>query len=1406
MKCPNCGFENLPEMKFCGMCGARLTQICSNCGFANPLVHHFCGMCGSPLITSAPSHEDTAPVTGDGAVRPYPADLNGGIAATPSLVRVPSPAGKPSPQAKSGAPASASQASNGQALPPEGEAFDEQRGAGPSAELRTGAAPSRRSGAALPPEGDAATRHSDALLGTSRASPPPLSLEGERRVATIVIADVKGSTDLIEQVGTERWVEIMNRVLQILETEVYRYGGEVDQFRGDGLVAFFGASAAHEDDPERAVLAAMSMQESLKAYAAELMATPTPIGGVSDPYPPIHLQLRVGVNTGEVIAASIGNRRQHREDTAMGGAIALAARMEAAAEPGTVLVSENTYRLVPMQFEWEPLGKIKVKGIRQPVSVYRPLAPRLDAERHQGYDLAVPLIGRDTEFHVLKGCVEDLLKGRGGIVMVTGDRGIGKSYLMYEVRHHFARQNAVVSKATEAACTLNEDRENVDGVAFPNPEEAGDDPSDGDDRINPEDNADVAEVATSTQNLTWIRGRCYSYGQSWPYTMWLSLLQNWLGVRPEEHKEEETRNRLKAECEDLWGDEMGEYYPYLATFLSLPLEKASSDRIKHLSAEGLRQRFFLTIRSWIEALVKHRGPLVLSLTDMHWANSTSLDLLKYCLPLCDQIPLLWVFVFRLEAHRLEDQQLAPSPVWEFRHYVETEYPHRLTNLPIPPLTKTQSGEFIDRLIGPGTLPEETRAFIIDKAEGNPYYIKELIHSLINQGVLVREGKSEGAGSAESQLACDGWRVTRAVTSLDLPESLQSLLTSRIDHLAPEERQVLQMAAVIGPVFWSNVLQALASHAASPIASRTLREHLTTLQRVQLIRERGQVSELGMEYVFKSSLIRDAAYEGLLSAQRSAYHLQVAEYLESHFDMETLAPYYGVLAYHYRQGGEPGKELFYTLQAAEQARKIYANAEALEHYTHALELLDEMEEQAQDEDRRYVVRTQRFEVLDGRREVHSLLGNFSDARRDAEALLPLARQLEDDAIWLIDALLQQPGVGWWRYRDEIIDGIPLAEEALGLARELGDRHREMRCLTAIAEQRANLNDPTWPAVADRALELARELGDRNAEVNILIGLGRIYAFSEPERSMDYLEAALPIVQALDDKQSELNLLELIGTQLESNDDYFRRLREHRKQLQLSREIGNRPAEAEALMFCGQVQGIYLGDYEGGLALLKEGRRIIAGLGGELYFLLRIAQIQTLQAKYEDALQTLEHARRLDSPLHDMGRIGLNLVSAILYNAIGDEAHLRMALDLANESRAITLETPQITQQYDMVAACEATAAHLGLAMGLTGQSDHHYQQALSDSQTAVDIYEEFGFMRPIECISEEIYYRHSLALAASGQTEASARCLEHAYEEIMRKHAMIPEDSDFRRTYLENIPIHQEILATYAASTMHLDEA
>ncbi len=1226
MRCPICGFDNLPGMKFCGQCGSRLGRICAACGFSNPPNYRFCGQCGTRLVEEAvPTEHDTIP-------------------AQPSTPLSPAEA----------------------LVPPAPE---------PPVESETRA----------------------------------LLLEGERRLATVVVADVTGSTDLLERIGTEAWVEIMNRVLHLLESEVYRFGGQVDQFRGDGLVAFFGATSAHEDDPERAVLAGLAMHTTLKPYAGELAERQG-----------INLRLRVGVNTGELIVTSVGNSRQHREDTAMGEAIAIAERMEAAAKPGTVLVSENTYSLAKSQFEWQALGEITVKGVSQPIAVYRPLA--LQADHSQAFGLSMPLIGRDDEFQALKGCVDDLYTGRGGIAVVTGDKGMGKSFLVTEVRQHFARHGALLAEAH-------------DGNASP------------------------------PASLTWLTGRCRSYTQGWPYSMWLSLLRNWLGVGWGE-PQEETRERLRHQADVLWGDRVAEHYPYLATFLSLPREDSFAERIKHLDAEGWRQQIFFAMRSWVEAMAR-RGPLVLAFADVHWADTTSLELLKYCLSLCDNEALLWLIVFRPDR---------TSPAWGFRHYVETEFPHRLTTLALPPLSEAQSCEFLDQLIGLEALPEETQDLVLSKAEGNPYYIRELVQSLIAQGILTQEDRT------------GKWQATRAVDTLDLPDSLQNLLSASIDRLSPGERHVLQMAAVIGPVFWSDVLQGLAGD------TKSLKERLTALQRAGLIYERGRIPELGMEYVFTSNLVRDAAYESLLSAQRVTCHRQVAEHLERVFGEEALTHYYGLLAYHFWRADDLGKELFYTHLAADQAKQIYANVEALERYTRALALLDEIEAQTDQEDPMHNIHTRRFEVLNGRREVFYLTGNFDAARADARALLQVARQLDDDPVWLIDALLQQPGVVQWQTREELDAGFALAEEALTLAQRLGDQRREMQSLVAIAKQRLWVNDPTAWGLAERALELARQLGDQSYEVGILVSMGQVYAWSDhPEQGMPYLEAALPICQALDDKVAEMSLVELIGLQFERSGDYYRLLTEyHEERLRISREIGHRPVEADALMDCGQVQALYLGDYDAGLALLDECLRIWEGTPGEAVALLRVSQIRIARGEYGLASETLDRVRCIigERAVKEMGQAGLRLVGAILCNALGEPSDLREALELTAQTCHLVADAP-LTRQYEMAAACESAVAHLGLAEQAVDEEERqtHLLQALESSQLALQIYQRFGFVQIIECVSQEILYRHSLALGAVGREVEAAEFLQQAYDEMMRKHDLIPADSPFRRTFLENIPLH-----------------
>lgn len=559
-------------------------------------------------------------------------------------------------------------------------------------------------------------------------------------------------------------------------------------------------------------------------------------------------------------------------------------------------------------------------------------------------------------------------------------------------------------------------------------------------------------------------------------------------------------------------------------------------------------------------------------------------------------------------------------------------------------------------------------------------------------------------------------------------------------------------------------------------------------------------DLGMQYVFKSPLLRDATYESLLSVQRTAYHLRAAEYIETRTDPEVLEGYDAMLAYHYGQAGDHRKELFYTILAAEQARKIYANAEAHQRYNRAIELLDLLEADPAAKDLAHSIQTQRFEVLKGRRAVDLDLGNIEAARFDTQALVSLAQQMPEDRTWLIDALLASAEFPA-NNREELRPDLQMAEQALDISRELGDTRRELASLMSVARIRLALREANALGIAEEALGLARRLGDLSSEVNILLRIGYAYGIDDLSRSREYLEAALVKSKSLNDKRIEALLLESLGRQFERDGDYHRQLTQYeQKRLALAREIGNRYVEGNALDSCGQIEALYLGDYELGLSQEREALRIWKHITSRIFPLLRIAQILTAQGQYTEALATLETARPLaDQVVMDIGRAGWSMVNIILFNALGDEDHLWQALDLVDQTHQMTSYN-LVSQQYRMAAACEASETHLKLARHYAqydpGESQKHLTWALDSSGSAFDLYEHFGFVQIVECTSEEILFRHSQALAANGLTEESAEISERAYREMMRKYELIPEDSPFRKTYLENIQLHRDILAAY----------
>jgi class 3 adenylate cyclase len=394
---------------------------------------------------------------------------------------------------------------------------------------------------------------------------------GERRIVTMLFSDVKGSTPMAEHLDPEEVLEIMDGAFDVLIEPITRYEGALARLMGDGVLAFFGAPIAHEDDAERACRAALAILEGAREYAARLEAE----RGISG------FEVRVGIHTGLVVVGEVGSDLRV-EYTAMGDAVNLAARMETAAEPGTVLITEDTHRLIAPLFETESLGPVEVMGRTEPVGVYRVLAPMAVAGKPRGIEgLESPLVGRDGDFDALREALERLQAGVGGIVTIVGEAGIGKSRLVAELRK----------------------------VAAP-------------------------------LDLTWVEGRCLSYGESIAYLPWLDMLHGLLGMAADAPPLA-LRNRLQEWVGALCPESFDEVYPYLGRMLSLPLEDELEDRLRGLDPEGLQVLTFRALERVVRSATDER-PLVLVCEDLHWADPSSLELLEHLLGLADRASLLLI--------------------------------------------------------------------------------------------------------------------------------------------------------------------------------------------------------------------------------------------------------------------------------------------------------------------------------------------------------------------------------------------------------------------------------------------------------------------------------------------------------------------------------------------------------------------------------------------------------------------------------------------------------------------------------------------------------------------------------------------------------------------------------------------
>src|SRR5215471_11609189 len=629
---------------------------------------------------------------------------------------------------------------------------------------------------------------------------PPVEAAGERRHVTVMFCDLVDATGICAKLDAEEWRDLVGSYLDAASAAVTELGGKVAKKLGDGLMALFGYPVARENDAERAVRAALSIQRSLAELNRQNEGAGKPV-----------LAARIAIDTGPAVLDAGGE--------IFGDVPNIAARAQALAEPGAVVVTARVQRQVAGLFVAEERGSHELKGVPEPVTLYR-IVRASGGGRLAGQRRLTPLVGREEEIAMLTRRWERARQGDGQLVLIIGEPGIGKSRLIEEFHGRL--------------------------------------------RDTPH---------------TWVEWSCLQLLQNTslhPVTEWGHQRFGGADV-PAERRLADLENNLT-----LLKLDPAENVPLLAPLLDMSLPK---ERVLTLAPEELRRRQFAALTGWTIASAKVQ-PLVLAFEDLHWADPTTLDLLRGFSERGALAPLFIVATARPEFR----------PPWSMRS-------HHVT-ISLAPLDRMQVRDMIAELSARHALPRDVMEDVAARTGGVPLFVEEVTR------LLLERGKQGGVHT--------------------IPATLQQSLTARLDQLGPA-REVAQIGAVIGRDFSYSLLRAAAEMGDTPLQTA-----LERLAEADILLVQGASPE--SSYRFKHALIQEAAYENLLKSRRQALHRHVAEILRDRF-ADTAAAEPEALAHHFTQAGLIDAAIEWWGKAGDQALRRSAFQEAISHLGKAIEMAD-----------------------------------------------------------------------------------------------------------------------------------------------------------------------------------------------------------------------------------------------------------------------------------------------------------------------------------------------------------------------------------------------------------------------------------------------------------------------------------
>jgi class 3 adenylate cyclase len=546
-------------------------------------------------------------------------------------------------------------------------------------------------------------------------------LSGERRIVTALYLDVVGSRALIQKLGQAAAEEIIFAGLDLACPIIYRYEGTIAQLQEDEMLVFFGAPVAHEDDPVRAVRAALEMLDSIRLYAQQVKTEHQ-----------VDFAMRISLSTGPVSIGLVDAHLKY-EYTALGGTLNLAAQLEATKQEMSILVSESTHRFIAPFFECRDLGYVYKMAAEdkesEKIHIYEVLGLRATPGEVRGLvGLESPMVGRARELATLVQLSRAVQAGLGRAVLIQGEPGLGKTRLLREWKN-------------------------------------------------------TVENSQPRPKIRWIEGRCTSYSQENAYSLVSSLLHAMCGV-PVTASEAEMRVALIELLESVLPgpDTLLDVYPYLGQVLNLKLEGEALERVRQLDPQAHLAQGQAALRRLLVAMAA-RQPLVIVLEDLHWADPTSVAFLSPLIALAGTEPILFCLVMRVERESAGRRLVVAG---------REALGSRLSNITMEALNTTESRQLVSNLLAIEALPESIRDLILQRAEGNPFFVEEVIRMLIDRQAIVQVNGR--------------WQAGVNIYNIDIPDNLQGLLLARIDRLPEEVKETLRVAAVIGRQFPLKVLE------------------------------------------------------------------------------------------------------------------------------------------------------------------------------------------------------------------------------------------------------------------------------------------------------------------------------------------------------------------------------------------------------------------------------------------------------------------------------------------------------------------------------------------------------------------------------------------------------------------------